>query len=117
MAVRRRIRAPIFWQGLGIRCADGRWSEKRFAARAPDSAERPGLLKTVAKGRLSRQQEKSDRVLVYVSDGPTKHLLMFILDDPGAHAVAAMRNRADRETMLGFAEVAAEFLATGKILN
>jgi hypothetical protein len=62
-------------------------------------------------------RKKSDRVLVYVSDGTKKHLLIFILDDPGAHAIADMQNQADRETMLGFAEVAAEFLDTGEILT
>lgn len=62
-------------------------------------------------------RKTSDRALVYVSDGSKKHLLIFILDDPGAHAVAEMRTQEDRETMLGFAEVAAEFLDTGEILT
>lgn len=69
------------------------------------------------KDNQRRSRKTSDRVLVYVSDGTKKHLLIYILDDPGAHAIATMQNPADRETMLGFAEVAAEFLDTGDILT
>ena len=62
-------------------------------------------------------RKSSDRALIYVADEKGNHLLIFILDDPGAHAIASMKNQADRETMRGFAEVAAEFLETGEILN
>lgn len=57
-----------------------------------------------------RSRKTSDRALVYVSDGRDDHLLIFILDEPDAHAVAEMKTAEDRATMEGLAECADEFL-------
>jgi hypothetical protein len=64
-----------------------------------------------------RGRKTSDRALVYVSNDKGDHLLIYILDEPDAHAIAAMRTQQHRDIMLGFAEVAAAFLETGEILN
>ena len=58
----------------------------------------------------------SDRALVYVADHKGNYLLIFILPEPDAHRIAKMSNKEDRETMDGFAEVAAAFLENGEVL-
>lgn len=59
-------------------------------------------------------RKTSDRVLVYASDGSGNHLLIFILDEPDAHAIANMKTAADRATMEGFAAVAEAFMFNGQ---
>ncbi|MGK5009421.1 type II toxin-antitoxin system YafO family toxin [Janthinobacterium sp. MDB2-8] len=63
-----------------------------------------------------KSRKTSDRALVYVSNGKGDYLLIFILEEPDAHEVAEMKTSEHREVMSGFAEVAAEFLDTGKII-
>lgn len=64
-----------------------------------------------------RGRKTSDRALVYVSDDKGNHLLIYILDEPDAHAIASMQTAQQRAIMHGFAEVAAAFLESGEILN
>lgn len=63
-----------------------------------------------------RTRKRSDRHLVYVSDSRHGHLLLWILDEPGSHEVALMKNPDDRKLMLKFAVVADRFIQTGKII-
>lgn len=63
-----------------------------------------------------RSRKTSDRSLIYVSDDKGNHLLIFVLPEPDAHAVARMGTQNDKETMEGFAEVAAAFLFDGSII-
>jgi mRNA interferase YafO len=63
-----------------------------------------------------RRRKTSDRVLVYAGKDGGPYLLIFILDEPDAHTIAEMHTREDRETMEGFAEVAAAFLDDGDII-
>lgn len=62
-----------------------------------------------------RRRKTSNRALVYVSDSYYGHLLLYILDEPAAHAVARMETNDDRELMEQFAMVAAHFIQTGEI--
>ena len=62
-------------------------------------------------------RKTSDRALVYVSDDKGNHLLIYILDEPDAHAIASMKTTQYKEIMEGLAEVAAEFLESGEVLN
>lgn len=62
-------------------------------------------------------RKTSDRALVYVSDEKGNHLLIFILDEPDAHDIAAMKTAEHREIMEGLAHVAAAFIDTGRRLN
>lgn len=62
-------------------------------------------------------RKTSDRALVYVSDPRHGHLLIYILDEPTAHAVAAMSTPEDRDLMLKFAAVAERFIHSGEILG
>ncbi len=64
----------------------------------------------------NKSRKTSDRVLVYVDNGRGAMLLIFILPEPDAHAVARMQTVQDKAIMLGFAEVAAAFIDTGDIL-
>ncbi|MEH6415905.1 type II toxin-antitoxin system YafO family toxin [Pseudomonas sp. CGJS7] len=57
-----------------------------------------------------RSRKTSDRALVYVSDGKEDHLLIAVLDEPDAHAIAEMKTPADRATMEDLADCADEFL-------
>jgi mRNA interferase YafO len=63
-----------------------------------------------------RGRKTSDRALVYVEAPKNKYLLIFILDEPDAHAIAAMNTSEDRATMEGFLEIAIEFLETGTVI-
>ena len=64
----------------------------------------------------TKSRKTSDRVLVYVDDGATNVLLIFILPEPDAHTIARMQTSDDKAIMLGFAEVAAAVLDTGEII-
>lgn len=83
----------------------------------------PGLSQTeqdlwIKKWTLRRpaSHRTSDHVLVYVIDDYGDALLIAILDEPGAHAIAEMRTPRDAETMEGFAAVAEEYCATGRVI-
>jgi hypothetical protein len=68
--------------------------------------------------RLNRppSHRTSDHVLVYVADDAGDILLIAILDEPGAHAVADMRTPENKATMEGFAAVAEAFRYNGSIV-
>jgi mRNA interferase YafO len=78
-----------------------------------DNAQRRVWEKKFRRG----SRRTSDRVLIYAGKQSGPFLLIFILDEPDAHRIAAMRTREDRETMEGFAEVAAAFLWDGSIIR
>ena len=65
----------------------------------------------------TRSRKTSDRVLVYVSHKRHGHLLIFILDEPDAHKIARMRTLEHRLLMESFAEIAAEFMDSGEVLE
>lgn len=64
-----------------------------------------------------RSRKTSDRALVYVSDDYHGHLLLYILDEPDAHAVARMATDDHRRLMLAFATIAERFVHTGEIIG
>jgi mRNA interferase YafO len=64
----------------------------------------------------TRSRKTSDRVLVYVDNGAGDCLLIFILPEPEAHEIAAMKTLQDKTLMESFAEVAAAYLETGDII-
>ena len=66
-----------------------------------------------------RSRKTSDRVLVYVeriAANRTSYLLIYILPEPEAHVIAAMKTQEHRELMGGFANVAAAFLNSGDVI-
>jgi len=63
-----------------------------------------------------RSRKTSDRALVYVTDSVHGHLLVAILDEPGAHDVAAMQTPEDAKIMRQLAMVAEQFINFGKII-
>ena len=63
-----------------------------------------------------RSRKTSDRVLVYASDARGDHLLIFILEEPTAHAVALMKSEEDKHLMERFAAIAAAFLHDGTVI-
>jgi hypothetical protein len=63
-----------------------------------------------------RSRKTSDRVLIYVGDNSGDFLLIFILSEPDAHAIAAMKNQKHKEIMEGFAAVAEAFIVDGSIV-
>ncbi|MEN9866421.1 MAG: hypothetical protein RL748_2011 [Pseudomonadota bacterium] len=58
----------------------------------------------------------SDRVLVYVDDGPKRFLLIAILPEPEAHNIARMATQRDQDVMQSFSAIAEEFIFSGKII-
>ena len=62
---------------------------------------------------LSRKT--SDRHLVYVQDAHRGFLLIYILDEPTAHAVARMQTREDKELMEKFAIIAENYIIDGDV--
>jgi hypothetical protein len=54
--------------------------------------------------------------LIYVAANLQTFLLIFILPEPDAHAVAQMKTTQTKEIMAGFLEVAAEFLDRGRVI-
>ncbi len=66
----------------------------------------------------SRHSRKvSDRALVYADDGRGNYLLIYVLDEPHAHAIARMATLAEKETMQAFAEIAAAFVFDGSVIG
>lgn len=63
-----------------------------------------------------RSRKTSDRALVYVSDPRQGHLLLFILEEPAAHAVARMLLPEHRQLMQMFAVVAERFIHDGEVI-
>jgi len=68
--------------------------------------------------RLNRpaSHRTSDMALVYVLNDAGDFLLIAILDEPGAHAVADMRTPQSKATMERFAAVAEAFCSDGSII-
>jgi mRNA interferase YafO len=62
----------------------------------------------------SRSQKTSDRALVYITNLAGDHLLIALLEEPGAHAMARSKNPVDVETMKAYALIAAEFMRSGE---
>ena len=58
----------------------------------------------------------SDHVLVYAADDLADSLLIAILEEPGAHAIADMRTPENIATMQRFAAVAEAFCNNGSII-
>lgn len=56
------------------------------------------------------KRKTSDCFLMYASDRYYKHVLLYVLPEPEAHAVVAMKTKEDRELMEWMAEEAARFL-------
>jgi mRNA interferase YafO len=63
------------------------------------------------------RRKTSDRALVYVESSTKNYLLIAILPEPDAHEVALMKTSEHKALMERFAEIASEFLFTGKIVN
>jgi hypothetical protein len=63
-----------------------------------------------------RSRKVSDRVLVYVSDPLHGHLLVYILPEPGSHAIARMETEKHRILMLKLVKIAERFIQDGKII-
>jgi len=61
-------------------------------------------------------RKTSDRVLIYAQDKQRNFLLIFILSEPDAHAVAEMKTQQHREIMEGFACVADAFVYRGEVI-
>ena len=68
------------------------------------------------KAHKRKSRKTSNRHLVYASDGRGNHLLIYILDEPSAHEVAAMRTPKNKDVMQGFAAVAEAFIFDGSII-
>lgn len=62
-----------------------------------------------------KKRKTSDTVLVYAADSRHGYLLIAILREPRAHDIAKMATKADAELMNQFADVAAEFIFSGKV--
>ncbi|CDG83313.1 type II toxin-antitoxin system YafO family toxin [Janthinobacterium agaricidamnosum] len=63
-----------------------------------------------------RSRRSSDRVLIYVHDAGN-YLLLAILPEPEAHQITRMLYPQDAEAMRSLAEIAEEFLYTGKVIG
>ena len=61
-------------------------------------------------------RKTSDRVLIYTRDKQGNFLLIYILSEPDAHAVARMKCQKHKELMEGFAAVAEAFIFDGSII-
>lgn len=68
------------------------------------------------KGWQFKSRKTSNRVLIYVDDGKSRFLLIYILSEPDAHDVALMRTQKHKELMEGFAKVAEAFVLDGSII-
>ena len=64
-----------------------------------------------------RSRKTSDRALIYADDGHGNYLLIYVLDEPTAHAIASMATQQDKETMQAFAAVASAFVFDGSIIG
>ncbi len=56
-----------------------------------------------------RTRKVSNRVLVYADNRKGEYLLIYVLNEPDAHSIAAMQTVEDAETMAFFAQVAEAF--------
>ena len=63
-----------------------------------------------------RTRKTSDRVLIYVGNHRGDFLLIFILPEPDAHAVATMKTTKAKEIMLGVAAVAEAFIVDNAVI-
>lgn len=63
-----------------------------------------------------RAQKTSDRALVYVTNEDGDHLILGLLEEPHAHAIAKMRLPEHQQLMQGFAAAAQQFLIDGTII-
>lgn len=63
-----------------------------------------------------RGRKTSDRVLIYAQDYRGNFLLIFILSEPDAHAIAGMKTKNHKEIMEGFAVVAEAFIYNGQVI-
>ncbi len=68
------------------------------------------------KGWQFKSRKTSNRVIIYVDDGKSRFLLIYILSEPDAHDVALMRTQKHKELMEGFAKVAEAFVLDGSII-
>jgi hypothetical protein len=62
-----------------------------------------------------RSRKVSDRALVYINGGKGKYLLIYILDESGAHDIAKMKTAEHKELMEAFAAIAEAFLDNGDV--
>lgn len=76
----------------------------------------PIALKKWESDHWLRTRKVSNRVLVYASNGKGNHLLIFVLNEPDAHAIADMKTAEDKSTMEGLAAVAEAFNFNGAII-
>jgi hypothetical protein len=65
--------------------------------------------------KKSPRPKVSNRVLVYCQDGDD-YLLIYVLAEPDAHAIAKMKTEDDEATMRGFARVAEAFIQRREII-
>lgn len=49
--------------------------------------------------------------------GKERFLLIFILSEPDAHAIASMKTQKDKDLMHAFIEVATAFIDTGAVIR
>lgn len=77
----------------------------------------PAALAKWEVNHLRRSRKTSDRVLVYASDERHGHLLIYILEEPTAHAVAQMKTPQHRELMLKLAKIASRFVEDGVVIG
>lgn len=64
-----------------------------------------------------RGRKTSDRALVYVDADGERYLLIFILSEPDAHAIGAMKTQKDKALMHAFVDVATAFINTGAVVR
>lgn len=64
-----------------------------------------------------RTRKVSNRVLVYADNRKGGYLLIYVLNEPDAHSIAAMQTAEDAETMAFFAQVAEAFIFNGSIIG
>lgn len=86
---------------------DGRPYELRHCHLPPSSEPAKTRWAAVFK-KLGRKT--SDRVLVYARRKNGDYLLIYVLDEPGAHEIAEMRTKDHERLMRALAEMAAVFL-------
>lgn len=103
---------------------DGAYSQPRFSTGRPGLrhvhlaplADVPARIQWDRQWRL-RTRKTSDRALVYTQDRLHGFLLIFVLQEPHAHAIAQMTTPQDRELMGKFIKIAERFADTGKVIG
>ena len=80
-------------------------------ARSPPRRNRPRGRTRAARTQAWRRRTRkvSNRVLVYADNRKGEYLLIYVLNEPDAHSIAAMQTVEDAETMAFFAQVAEAF--------